>query len=99
MIGEVPKHLNELHEHWFNPEGAYDAEPKTRALASLDNQRPARLAYAHRVRVGSLRLAGDEAPSTAPEGSILARRVALSGERSSRHDQGKGNGPGNVPGP
>jgi hypothetical protein len=84
-IGEAAAELDRLRRTWLDPEGASEAELKKRTLTSLYNQRPTWLRNTHENLDRAVRAAygwDDPDPATVEEDAILARLLALNGERA-----------------
>lgn len=84
-IAEAAKRLDELRERWLNPEGASEAELKTRTLTNLYNQRPTWLQHVHAALDRAVWAAygwDDPDPATVDEDMILSRLLALNLERA-----------------
>jgi len=84
-IATVAAEQDRLRRAWLNPEGADEATLKKRTLTNLYNARPAWLEHAHAALDHAVWTAygwDDPAPAAVPEDAILARLLALNGERS-----------------
>ncbi|MGB3307382.1 MAG: DNA methyltransferase [Thermomicrobiales bacterium] len=84
-IGEAAKRLNDLREHWLNPEGASEVELKKRTLTNLYNARPQWLQNAHAALDCAVWAAygwDDPDPSAVEEDTILSRLLALNLQRA-----------------
>jgi hypothetical protein len=85
-IGEAAAKLDQLRRNWLDPEGASEAELKKRTLTNLYNQRPTWLQHAHAALDRAVWAAygwDDPDPAAVEEDTILARLLALNGERAS----------------
>jgi hypothetical protein len=84
-IGAAAAELDRLRRAWLDPEGASGAELKKRTLTNLYNARPAWLQHAHAVLDRAIWAAyrwDDPDPATVGDDTILARLLALNGERA-----------------
>lgn len=84
-IGEAAANLDQLRRNWLDPEGGSEAELKKRTLTNLYNQRPTWLQHAHAALDRAVWVAygwNDPDPATVNEDTILARLLALNGERA-----------------
>ena len=82
-IAEAARTLDEQRRAWLDPPGATAAELKKRTLTHLYNARPAWLAQAHAAldRAVWAAYGWDEEPHATPDETVLARLLALNGER------------------
>ena len=91
-IGEAARRLDELRRTWLDPPDASAAELKTRTLTNLYNLRPTWLLNLHATLDRAVWAAygwpADEVPADVPEDTILARLLALNGERAGRTPTG-----------
>ncbi len=87
-ISDAARRLDEFRRNWLNPPDIAEAELKKRTLTNLYNRRPTWLTNAHaaldRAVWAAYSWPADEVPAEAPEDTILARLLALNGERSTR---------------
>jgi hypothetical protein len=84
-IGKAAANLDRLRRAWLDPEGASGAELKKRTLTNLYNLRPTWLNNAHALLDRAVWAAygwNDPDPSTVNEDTILARILALNGDRA-----------------
>jgi hypothetical protein len=84
-IGEAAVELDRLRRNWLDPDGASEAELKKRTLTNLYNARPAWLQHAHAALDRAVWAAygwDDPDPASVEEDAILARLLALNGERA-----------------
>jgi hypothetical protein len=84
-IADAAQDLDRLRRAWLGPEGADDKTLKARTLTNLYNQRPAWLANAHAALDRAVWAAygwDDPDPAAVPEDELLARLLALNGERA-----------------
>ncbi len=85
-ISDAARRLDELRRNWLNPPDATEAELKKRTLTNLYNLRPTWLLNLHATLDRAVWAAygwpADEVPADVPEDTILARLLALNGERA-----------------
>jgi len=84
-IGDAAARLDELRRAWLDPAGASEADLKTRTLTNLYNQRPTWLQNAHAALDRAVWDAygwDDPVPGEVEDDTILARLLALNGERA-----------------
>ncbi len=87
-IGEAAANLDRLRRAWLDPDGASEAELKTRTLTNLYNQRPTWLQHAHDALDRAVWAAygwDDPDPATVEDDTILARLLDLNLERVGVH--------------
>jgi type II restriction/modification system DNA methylase subunit YeeA len=85
-IATAARELDERRRAWLDPDGATEAELKKRTLTNLYNARPAWLANLHAALDRAVWAAygwDDPDPATTDADVILARLLALNGERAS----------------
>ena len=85
-IGDAARRLDELRRAWLNPPDIAADELKRRTLTNLYNLRPTWLDMAHAALDRAVWAAygwpEGEVPADVPEDTILARLLALNGERT-----------------
>ena len=83
-IADAAHALNDLREAWLNPPDAAESELKKRTLTNLYNARPAWLAAAHAAldRAVWAAYGWEDDPEATTDEEILARLLALNGERA-----------------
>jgi hypothetical protein len=82
-IAEAARELVAKRDAWLNPEGASEVELKKRTLTALYNARPTWLDLAHR-KLDAAVFAAYGWEDTPGDEEILARLLALNGERAAR---------------
>ncbi len=82
-IAEAARELVEKRDRWLNPEGASEAELAKRTLTNLYNERPTWLRLAH-DKLDRAVLDAYGWPHDLPDEDILARLLALNGERGAQ---------------
>jgi type II restriction/modification system DNA methylase subunit YeeA len=90
-IAEAARELDERRRAWLDPEGANEAELKTRTLTNLYNARPTWLANLHAALDRAVWDAygwDDSNPALTEEDAILGQLLALNAERSAATGDG-----------
>nr|MCU0507130.1 hypothetical protein [Anaerolineae bacterium] len=80
-IAEAARELVAKRDAWLNPEGASEADLAKRTLTNLYNERPTWLRLAH-DKLDRAVLDAYGWPHDLPDEDILARLLALNGERA-----------------